>query len=323
MESKRMYKVLHCHNLQITNSPHSSTIIAWNNGFYLLELGGTEERSMNKAKRILESALPGLSKEMATGKIITSDDYLNIAKSAYFTYAFLSGASYNETITLDVIIGLEREILYSQLSSINPSDNESGNAVRKPRKAAKKIANKLPAAQAIPESIQNARKSILELVSSGDIAFVKGKVAWTDSSIYFGPFDVAVRTDVESGSLELISSIGKVSSTAPLEELFSELPIGPVEFSYELQPNPVVKHRGQMSLAEASNPEYLLRFIHHHVLCTLVMAVVLVSANLLISPSNDHLQMFELNEGQKYFEDVLSYRELLQPLRSKKIGDTE
>lgn len=323
MEAREpLYKVIHGYKLQLPGEPHMLTIIAWSNGIYLLELGSGERRSLDKVRRIMDLAKPEFDRRIAEGEKISTDNYLDVAKISFGWVSYRLGDTYTESQTLDQIISKERGILNSHFTVEDANSDGRPTGVRAPvKKVAHRVSGK-PAVKAIPISVRAARASLSKLQKNGDIHIVNSQVAWQDVKIYFGPFDVAVITDSNADKFQLVSSVGRVSQTASLEEIFSGLPIGPVEFSYQLEPNPLVKHFGQISLNEASNPDFLLKFIQHHVLCSLVMAVVLVSANLLISPSKDHLQTFELNVGQKYFEDVLSYRELLQPHRSKKIGDT-
>lgn len=260
----------------------------------------------------MERALPGMQKSLETHRALTVDDYLGLAKTAYFSYATVPVSNYSEATTLDVIIGLERDVL--DLPRIH-DDSAAKEAISARKMAVKRptpVASRIPAAKIIPKPVRNFRTAVALLVKDHQICFVDPKASWQSIKIYFGPFEVAVRTDAESGTLELVSTIGQVSTTAGLEELFSELPIGPVEFSYELEVNPTILHHGRMPLESAADAAYLLRFIKQHVLSTLVMAVTLIASDLLVSPSQQVLNAFELNKGQKYFYDVLSYEELLQ-----------
>jgi hypothetical protein len=267
---------------------------------------------MHKARRLMERALPGMQKSLETNRKLAVDDFLRLAKTAYFSYATVPVSSYSEATTLDVIIGSEREILNAQRNPNIPGTAGIENGVSAPKKVAKRKEVVPPPTKKVPLSVQNARNSLSRLFKDGDIHPVDRKATFENVRIYFGPFDVAVRTDAELGTLELISTVAQVSSTAPLEELFSELPIGPVELSYKLEIPPTVQHHGRMALTSAADPDYLLKFIKQHVLSTLVLALVLVSSDLLISPTQQQLNVFQLNKGQKYFEDVLSYEDLLQ-----------
>lgn len=313
METREpLYKVLHGYKLQVPGMPHTLTIIAWCNGFYLLEQGREERHCLDKAKRILERAKPEIDRRIAERKEISTDDYLAMAKGSFGWVTYLQGDTYGESITLDLIINKERKLVNSHRTIDDANSEGRPKAVKTPAtKSATKLGG-IPPAKVIPKSVQAARASFSQLLKSGEIYVVNPKVAWPDIKLYFGPFDVAVITDADSDTFQLISSVGRVSNTASLEELFSELPIGPVEFSYQLEPNPSVKHYGQMSLTEASNPGYLLKFIQHHVLCTLVMANVLVSRELLVAPSDEELDAFQLNRNQKYFDAVLGYQDLLK-----------
>lgn len=321
MATDQMCKVVRCLNLQIPNTPHIATVVAWNTGFYILELGRTERQCLSRVQRILQIAKPGIDRTISEGRGLTVDDYLNVARIGYRWYAFQEVPTYSDSFTLDVIIATERRILSSQRET--SSSKGPMKAVKAPaKKETLEIGARRPA-KVIPASVQKARKSISQLIASGEISLANSKVTWPDIRLYFGPFDVAVITDADADTFQLISSVGRVSHTALLEELFSELPIGPVEFSYQLEPNPIVKHYGQMSLTEASNPAYLLKFIQHHVLCTLVMANVLVSRELLVTPNQEELNDFRMNRGQEYFEDVLGYRDLLKRPRNEESDKVE
>ena len=318
-----LYKVLHGYKLGVPSMPHTVTIIAWCNGFYLLEQGRKERNSMEKVRRILERAKPEIDRGIAEGSEISTDDYLKMAKASFGWVAYSPGNFYPESHTLDIIINTERNILSSNRTLDDANSDGRPKVIKTPvTKSAAKVGG-TPAAKAIPKSVLAARAALSQLQKNGDICLANPKAAWPDARIYFGPFDVAVITDADADTFKLVSSVGRVNQTSPLEELFSELPIGPVKFGYQLEPDPMVKHYGQMSLTEASNPEYLLKFIQHHVLCTLVMAIVLVSKDLLVATNWEEFDAFQLNKDQKYFNDVLGYRDLLQRHHKEKIGEVE
>ena len=114
MATDQMCKVVRCLSLQIPNTPHTATVVAWNTGFYILELGRTERQCLSRVQRILQIAKPGIDRTISEGRELTVDDYLNVARIGYRWYAFQEVPTYSDSFTLDVIIATERSILSSQ-----------------------------------------------------------------------------------------------------------------------------------------------------------------------------------------------------------------
>lgn len=124
-ETKETIKVLHFYNFMAgsdTQFPHEVTAIANDQGFTYISKIMTEEQSTRRAKRILERVSNKKKQRESEGNPLNSADYLQISQIGMTYYYAKPGEIYEENLTFEQVVALEREILNEHRTEVVSRD---------------------------------------------------------------------------------------------------------------------------------------------------------------------------------------------------------
>lgn len=129
------------------------------------------------------------------------------------------------------------------------------------------------AAQAIPKGIVNARGLINELAGDARIRIGTTNPFWKETSISCSPFIGAITCSKENVEILFRITVGRVFDSSVGQEVIEDLPF-PVNYSYSLEPEPLLEIFGEMAVTPNTKKPEVVNFLSN----TLMQALMATQA---------------------------------------------
>jgi hypothetical protein len=130
-------------------------------------------------------------------------------------------------------------------------------------------------AQAIPKGIVNARGLVNELAGDTTIRIQATNPFWQEAVILCSPFTGKISYSKENIELIFEITIGRVFDSSAGQEIIEELPF-PVNYSYSLEPEPLLKIFGEMAVTPNTKKSEVSNFLKNTTMLALVSTQALM-----------------------------------------------
>jgi len=130
-------------------------------------------------------------------------------------------------------------------------------------------------AQPIPKGIVNARGLVNELAGEAKIQIKATNPFWQETEILCSPFTGKISYSKENIELLFEITVGRVFDSSAGQEIIEELPF-PVNYSYSLEPEPLLQVFGEMAVTPDTKKFEIFNFLKETTMLALVSTQVLM-----------------------------------------------
>ena len=148
------------------------------------------------------------------------------------------------------------------------------------------------AAQPIPKGIVNARGLVNELAGEAKVRIEATNPYWQETGIECNPFKGKLSYSKENIELLFEITVGRVFDSSVGQEIIEDLPF-PVNYSYSLEPEPLLQIFGELAVTPDTKKFEVLNFLKN----TTILALISTQA-LIVTDSFTKESMKSLSEGK-------------------------